>query len=507
MKSILEIIYALLVGLIGDDVSEEVAKALADLKAMIDELEDESKTEEEVVELENKIQMRLNNLLAKVKNLADKDDAKKDEFAKLKNQLANLQKVMLDKAVRNLASNQKPPKTRKVRNAIPYRAGERNKLVNLITIDEDLIPVFIEQEVISTVPENADFMADLDYRGNVRSTVFAIDDYDDDEETERAGAWAGGGAAKKRMAASLAPKRINTQPLYQLAGISWEELETNGGMLPKYRVATTLRRWREEYMRAILVGDGRNPSSDRHITTLVPIKRSTSDDFCTVLSPSTAPTVKSVRAAIVANVKRSYEAILVANATTINKLQEISTTTGIVTYMSDEELAKILKVKRVVTNDWLADDEIAVFRNYGTIGTSSPSTIEDYEITTNTDWFEVIGFVGGDLYSPKSALWINAPAEETEPEPETGTISIDPETLQFAAAGEAKQVTVTASDEFEIKSKPEWISGVIAEDKVTLTATANAGEARTGSVVFVLKDDAEVTATLAVTQVAGEQQE
>ena len=510
MKSILEIIYALLVGLIGDDVSEEVAKALADLKAMIDELEDETKTEEEVVELENKIQMRLNNLLAKAKNLADKNDAKKDEFAKLRNQVANLQRVMLDKAVRNLASNQKPPKTRKVRNAVPYRAGERNKLVNLITIDEDLIPVFIEQEVISTVPENADFMADLDYRGNVRSTVFAIDDYDDDEETERAGAWAGGGSAKKKMFAKLAPKRINTQPLYQLAGISWEELETNGGMLPKYRVATTLRRWREEYMRAVLVGDGRDPSNPRHITELKPIKRSTSDAFCTVISPSTAPTVKSVRAAIVANVKRSYEAILVANATTINKLQEISTITGIVTYMSDEELAKILKVKRVVTNDWLADDEIAVFRNYGTIGTSSPSTIEDYEITTNTDWFEVIGFVGGDLYSPKSALWINAPAEETDPgddEPETGTISIDPETLEFAADGEAKEVTVTASGEFEIKSNPDWITGVIEENTVTLTAEANAGEARTGNVVFALTADATVTATLVASQAAGEQQE
>ena len=493
MKSILEIIYALLVGLIGDDVSEEVTKALADLKAMIDELEDETKTEEEVVELENKIQTQLNNLLPKVENMANKS-----ELAKLKNQLANLQGVMLDKAVKNLA--EKNPKMKgkgKVRNAVPYRAGERTKLVNLITIDEDLIPVFIEQEVISTVPENADFMADLDYRGNVRSTVFAIDDYDDNEETERAGAWAGGSAEKKKMDAALAPKRINTQPLYQLAGISWEELETNGGMLPKYRVATTLRRWREEYMRAILVGDGRDPISDRHITTLVPIKRNASDAFCTVVSPATAPTVKSVRAAIVANVKRSYEAILVANATTINKLQEINTTTRIVTYMSDEELAKILKVKRVVTNDWLADNEIAVFRNYGTIGTSSPSTIEDYEITTNTDWFEVIGFVGGDLYSPKSALWINAPAEETTP-----TISIDPTTQEFAAAVEAKIVTVTASGEYEIASKPGWITGVIAANKATLIATANAGEARTGSVVFALKVEPTVTAILAVTQSA-----
>ena len=502
MKSILGIIYALLVGLIGDDVSEEVTKALADLKAMIDELEDETKSEEEVVELENKIQTQLNNLLPKVENVANKS-----ELEKLKNQLANLQKVMLDKAVRNLAAKNQTMKGKgKVRNAIPYRAGERNKLVNLITIDEDLIPVFIEQEVISTVPENADFMADLDYRGNVRSTVFAIDDYDDNEEVERAGAWAGGGTAKKKMVASLAPKRINTQPLYQLAGISWEELETNGGMLPKYRVATTLRRWREEYMRAILVGDGRNPSSDRHITTLVPIKRSASDAFCTVVSPSTAPTVKSVRAAIVANVKRSYEAILVANATTINKLQEISTTTGIVTYMSDEELAKILKVKRVVTNDWLADDEIAVFRNYGTIGTSSPSTIEDYEITTNTDWFEVIGFVGGDLYSPESALWINAPAEETDPgtDPEPGTISIDPETVAFAAAGGSENITVTASGEYEIAEKPDWITGVIDGNKATLTAEANAtAEALSGNVVFKLTAEPTVTATLAVTQVAG----
>ncbi len=498
MKSILEIIYALLVGLIGDDVSEEVTKALADLKAMIDELSDETKTEEEVNELQNKIQTQLNDLFPKIEKTANKTEANKTEFAKLKKQFANLQQIMLDDAVKNFSAKTPTMKGKgKVRNGMKYKeARGTEKLVNLITIDEDLIPVFIEQEVISTVPENADFMADLDYRGNVRSTVFAIDDYDDDEETERAGAWAGGGAAKKKMVANLAPKRINTQPLYQLAGISWEELETNGGMLPKYRVATTLRRWREEYMRAILVGDGRDPSSDRHITTLVPIKRSETDAYCTVIAPLAAPTVKSVRAAIVANVKRSYEAILVANATTINKLQEISTTTGIVTYMSDEELAKILKVKRVVTNEYLLDNEIAVFRNYGTIGTSSPSTIEDYEIKTNTDWFEVIGFVGGDLYSPQSALWINAP--------EAGSISIDPTTQQFAAAGEAKDITVTASGEYEITSKPAWIAGAIDGNKATLTASANDGAARNGVVVFALTSDANVNCTLVVTQLSGE---
>lgn len=503
MKEILEIIYALLVGLIGDDVPEDVAKALADLKEMIDSLSDEGRTEEETQELETEITTELNNLLRKVENTVNKS-----EFAKLKNQLANLQGFMLDKAVKNLAANN--PKVGgggKVRNGMKYKeARGTEKLVNLITIHEDLIPVFIEQEVISVVPENADFMSDLDYRGDKRSTVFAIDSYEDDEEKERAGAWAGGGSAKKKMIAALTPKRINTQPLYQLAGISWEELETNGGMLPAYRITTTLRRWREEYMRAVLIGDGRNPSNDRHITTLVPIKRSASDAYCTVIAPSAAPTVKSVRAAIVANLKRSFEAILVANATTINTLQEISTTTGIVTYMSDEELAKILKVKRVVTNEYLADNEIAIFRNYGVIGVSSPSTIEDYEITTNTDWFEVIGFVGGDLYSPESALWINAPATdpETDPDPVTGTISILPTTQEFVAAGEEKEITVTASGEYEITSKPAWITGEIVEDKAKLTAVVNdTGAARNGVVVFALTSDANVNASLVVTQPSG----
>lgn len=405
MKKILEIIYALLIGLIGDDVTEDVTKALADLNEMISSLSDETKTDEEVAELENKIQTQLNALLPKVEKTANKS-----EFAKLKNQVVQLQNLMLENAMSSLAKKSAVNAKSKVRNGVPYKATERFKLSNLITIDEDLIPTFIEKEVVSKVPENMDFMNNLEYMGNHRNYVISIDDYSG-LDAERAGAWKGDGAVKTKMTAELKPKRLTTQPLYALAGISWEEIETNGGMLPKYRIITTLRRWREEYMRAVLVGDGREETNDRHITTLVPIKRAASDAYCTVLSPTEAPTIKSVRAAIVANLKKSNEAILVANAATINKLQEISTTTGIVAYMSDEELAKVLKVKRVVTNDYLADDEIAIFRDYRVIGTASPSTIEDYEITTNTNYFEVIGFVGGDLGSPKSAIWINAPSE------------------------------------------------------------------------------------------------
>ena len=50
-----------------------------------------------------------------------------------------------------------------------------------------------------------------------------------------------------------------------------------------------------------------------------------------------------------------------------------------------------------------------------------------------------------------------------------------------------------------------WITGVIAANKATLTAAANVtGEALSGNVVFKLTAEPTVTATLAVTQLAGE---
>ena len=488
MKSILEIIYALLVGLIGDDVTDDVQAALTELKKLIDELEDETKSKEELAELENKIQAQLTNLLPKVEGSENKA-----ELAKLKNQIANMQLIMLDNAIKNLGNNA-VKNSKKIKNAMPYEAGKKTKLVNLIDIDNDLIPSFIEREVVSQVPDNANFMSELLYMGNHRAYVIPIDTYNDNEATARAGAWAGNGANKSELVTQLKPKRITTQPLYVLAGISWEELELNGGMIPKYRVTTTLRRWMEEYMRAILVGDGRNPQSDRHIKTLVPIKRDATDDYCTVIKPTAPPTIKSVREAIVSYLLRPFEAILVANAITINKLQEVSTTTGVVTYMSDEELAKMLKIKKVVANENLADNEIAIFRDYRVIGVSSPSTIEDYDITTNTDYFEVIGFVGGDLGSPKSALWINAPA------PEVKSISIDPTAVTFAGSGGTEDITVTASGQWTIALKPNWITEAILNNTVTLTAATNTGAFRTDSVVFALVSDETVTAILHVSQ-------
>ena len=93
---------------------------------------------------------------------------------------------------------------------------------------------------------------------------------------------------------------------------------------------------------------------------------------------------------------------------------------------------------------------------------------------------------------------------EEEVDPVTGTITIDPETQEFAAAGGDKEITVTASSAYEILDNPEWITAVTAGNIVTLTAEANATTTRNGEVIFILTSDPTVRATLTVTQLQGE---
>ena len=94
---------------------------------------------------------------------------------------------------------------------------------------------------------------------------------------------------------------------------------------------------------------------------------------------------------------------------------------------------------------------------------------------------------------------------EAEDDPVTGTIIIDPTTAEFAEAGGDKEITVTASSAYEITSNPEWITGAIAGNITTLTAEANAtASPLSGEVTFALTSDSNVTATLTVTQLAGE---
>lgn len=91
-------------------------------------------------------------------------------------------------------------------------------------------------------------------------------------------------------------------------------------------------------------------------------------------------------------------------------------------------------------------------------------------------------------------------APETGDEP-AGSITAQPTELVFAAAGETKAVTVTASGEWTVGAAPEGFTATKTQTGLSIVASANEGDAaRSGSVVVSLQSDATKKATITLTQ-------
>lgn len=87
------------------------------------------------------------------------------------------------------------------------------------------------------------------------------------------------------------------------------------------------------------------------------------------------------------------------------------------------------------------------------------------------------------------------------PVPAAGSITAQPTELVFAAAGETKAVTVTASGEWTVGAAPEGFTATKTATGLSIVASANEGNAaRSGSVVVSLQSDATKKATITLTQ-------
>lgn len=116
----------------------------------------------------------------------------------------------------------------------------------------------------------------------------------------------------------------------------------------------------------------------------------------------------------------------------------------------------------------------------------------------------VRGKIGGD-----SALGIECELEMVNPEdggspfsmyPTVPFISATPTSLSFAEGGESKVVEIDASGPFTAGVLPAGFSMEIVNGKITVTASANTGAARNGSVEFTLASDPSKKVTITLSQ-------
>ena len=88
------------------------------------------------------------------------------------------------------------------------------------------------------------------------------------------------------------------------------------------------------------------------------------------------------------------------------------------------------------------------------------------------------------------------------------SISADPAALSFKAAGESKEVKVTASGDYSVVSIPAGFTAVGTDGSLTVTAGVNSsGKAVSGTLVLGLDADPEKKVEIALSQAAVDEEE
>ena len=83
------------------------------------------------------------------------------------------------------------------------------------------------------------------------------------------------------------------------------------------------------------------------------------------------------------------------------------------------------------------------------------------------------------------------------------TLASDVNELSFKAAGESKEVTITASGEYSVSAAPAGFTVVSTDDGLKVTAEKNTGgKAKAGNLVVTLDSDKTKKVTIALSQVA-----
>lgn len=119
----------------------------------------------------------------------------------------------------------------------------------------------------------------------------------------------------------------------------------------------------------------------------------------------------------------------------------------------------------------------------------------------------VRGKIGGDTpLGIECELEMVKPTDGSSPfsmYPTVPSISATPTALSFVKNGESKVVELEASGPFTASALPAGFSMEIVNGRITVTASANTGAARNGSIEFTLAADPTKKATVSLSQAAG----
>lgn len=382
---------------------EEDKQALVDFRTKIEGGEDVA---EEVIE--NKIKSLIKNQsFVTIK-----------QFEELRDKVinsSNNQKPQLTMENRKTILNSKTY-TQEFLNTLMEHGEDKNARVkaiidlqikNGITGDE----IFYPSEILSAIEDNLNrdnhFLGRLRHLGTKDITIpRAL--LGDNEETERAYGHKKG-KEKSMQVVNLTKKMLHSQEILKIINLDYETMRKVDGTigLMKWVIDELTTNIINEIERAILIGDGRDASSDRKISSFEVLAEAKDANYITSLT-ATDNLRLDIRKAVKA-VKGEGPRTLFISGETLIALQQFAYASGGTTTFTDiEVLKRELGVDNIVEKDYINEDNgvLAIVLNekyYGIVGDTAPERIEGYDIKKNQQNIEMVGLFGGGLIKVHTA--------------------------------------------------------------------------------------------------------
>lgn len=365
----------------------------------LENLEDAQVTQEAVDELK----ASLETLSDTVKAITEKitNESKKQEEIPMENITENYLKSM--NAVHDFAQV--------VRNSSNgaefHRNWEAMLSQNGITIasgsEEYFLPEIVKSKIQDVWDRNADWLKDLKILTGVKRYTIRKNDSDQTDETSRGKGWTKG-KTKVSQSLQFSGKLVTCQVIYKLAEISVQD-EWDDETVVDYIVNELVDMILYEEKRAILVGDGRDVSSDYKINSIEAVAKSSTDAYTYVATETQNGHLIDDLVSLVSNLhndnnKPVYLFMSKADLNTLRRVVASETSTPV--YMGAEQIAEMIGVSKIITTNLLGESYKAIAMipsEYVLIGANvlNPTLYSWHEGYKNLNVHRYECFVGGAI--------------------------------------------------------------------------------------------------------------
>lgn len=404
----------LLVNSISDEDKALIQEQINNLNSMIekvDALEEGEQANEAIEELKQTVTEMGEKLVALNEKLNQTKQEDNNE-TEIENKMENY--LETKNSVRDFAAAIRASKT-----ADEFRANWNEYLVaNSITVEsgseEAFLPSAVKGRIQDLFEKNAGWLADL-VQTNARRFYVRRNTNDKNAENSRAKGWKKGDT-KVAQEIEVAAKLISPQFIYKLQEIDLQTKFENDEDLINYVLGELVNQILFEERRAILVGDGRDASSDYKISSFesIGLKAST-DAYTTVMTATSEWLVDDARALCDSIVNENNAPLYVfmskADLRTLSRVSASETSTPV--YMSTEQVAEQIGATKIFTTDLLGDTAkmIAMLPSeYYLVGEGvlNPALMTAHDIYKNLDIYRYECVAGGGINGLKSTAVLKA---------------------------------------------------------------------------------------------------